>query len=55
MLARTSGKKESQIAIVTGVDELVEKRMRTGVERLRQFVAERAKARLLMEASTISE
>ena len=49
------GKKESQIAILTEAGELVEKRMRTERERLRHFFAERPKARVLIEASTISE
>jgi transposase len=49
------GKKESQITILTEAGELVEKRMRTERERLRQFFAERPKAKVLMEASTISE
>ena len=49
------GKKESQIAILTEAGKLVEKRMRTERERLRQFFADRPKARILMEASTISE
>jgi transposase len=49
------GKKESQIAIITEAGELIEKRMRTERERLRQFFAGRAKARIVMEASTISE
>ena len=49
------GKKESQIAILTEAGELIEKRMRTERERLRQFFADCPKARILMEASTISE
>jgi transposase len=49
------GKKESQVAILTESGELIEKRMRTERERLRQFFAGRPKARVLMEASTISE
>ena len=49
------GKKESQIAIITEAGELVEKRMRTERERLRQFFAERPKAKVLLEASTSSE
>ncbi len=49
------GKKESQIAIITEAGELIEKRIRTERERLRQFFAERPKAKILMEASTISE
>lgn len=49
------GKKGSQIAIITDAGEVVEKRMRTERERLRQFFAGRAKARIVIEASTISE
>ena len=49
------GKRESQIAIITEAGELIEKRLRTERERLRQFFADRPKARILVEASTISE
>lgn len=49
------GKKESQIAIITETGELIERRMRTELGRLRQFFAGRPKARILLEASTISE
>jgi transposase len=49
------GKKESQIAILTGAGELVEKRMRTQRERLMRYFKDRPKARILIEASTISE
>ena len=49
------GKKESQIAIITEAGELVEKRMRTERERLRQYFKERPAAKILIEASTISE
>jgi len=49
------GKRESQIAIITEAGELIEKRMRTQGESLRRFFADRPKARILMEASTISE
>jgi transposase len=49
------GKRESQIAIITEAGELVEKRMRTERERLQRFFADRPKARILLEASTISE
>ena len=35
------GKKESQIAIITEAGELIEKRIRTERERLRQFFAAR--------------
>jgi transposase len=49
------GKKESQIAIITEAGELIEKRMRTERERLRQFFAGRPQARIVMEASTSSE
>lgn len=49
------GKKESQIAIITEAGELVEKRIRTERERLTQYFKDRPKAKILMEASTISE
>lgn len=49
------GKKESQIAIITEAGELIEKRRRTERERLQRFFADRPKARILIEASTISE
>ncbi len=49
------GKRESQIAIITEAGELIEKRVRTERERLRQFFADRPKTRIVMEASTISE
>ena len=49
------GKKESQIAIITGAGELVEKRIRTERARLTQYFRDRPPARILMEASTISE
>jgi transposase len=49
------GKRESQTAIITEAGELIEKRMRTERERLRRFFADRPKARILLEASTISE
>lgn len=49
------GKKESQIAIITEAGELVEKRIRTEPERLRQYFKERPPSRILIEASTISE
>jgi transposase len=49
------GKKESQIAVITEARELIEKRVRTERERLRKFFAGRPKARIVMEASTISE
>jgi len=49
------GKKESQIAIITEGGELVEKRMRTERERLRQYFKERPPSKVLIEASTISE
>jgi transposase len=49
------GKRESQIAIITDAGELIEKRVRTERERLRQFFADRPKAEILLEASTISE
>ena len=38
------GKRESQIAIITEAGELIEKRMRTERERLRQFLSDRPKA-----------
>ena len=49
------GKKESQIAILTQGGELIEKRMRTERERLRQYFEGRPQAKILMEASTVSE
>ena len=49
------GKRESQIAIITEAGELIEKRVRTERERLRQFFADPSKARILVEASTSSE
>jgi len=49
------GKRESQIAIITEAGELVEKRVRTERERLQRLFADRPKARILLEASTISE
>jgi hypothetical protein len=41
------GKRESQIAIITEAGELIEKRLRTERERLRQFFTDRPKARSL--------
>ena len=49
------GKQESPIAIITEDSELIEKRMRTERERVRVFFAYLPQARILMEASTISE
>lgn len=49
------GKKESQIAILTEAGELIEKRMRTERDRLVAFFKDRPKAKILIEASTISE
>ena len=49
------GKKESQIAIITEAGELIEKRMRTERQRLVGYFKDRPKAKILMEASTISE
>ena len=49
------GEEGNQIAILTESGELSEKRLRTERERLRQFFADRPKARILLEASTISE
>src|SRR6266852_5636510 len=49
------GKKESQIAIITEAGELVEKRMRTERGRLTQYFKDRPPAKILIEASTISE
>jgi transposase len=49
------GKKESQVAVITEAGELVEKRMRTERDRLRTFFGDRPRARILLEASTISE
>ena len=49
------GKKESQIAILTEAGELIEKRMRTERDRLVAYFKDRPKAKILIEASTISE
>ncbi len=49
------GKKESQIVIITEAGELIEKRMRTERERLVEYFKDRPKAKIVMEASTISE
>lgn len=49
------GKKESQIAIITEAGELIEKRMRTERNRLVAYFEDRPKAKILIEASTISE
>jgi len=49
------GKKESQIAVITEAGELVEKRKRTERERLTQYFKDRPMAKILIEASTISE
>ena len=49
------GKKESQIAILTEAGELIEKRMRTERDRLVAYFKGRPKAKIVMEASTISE
>lgn len=49
------GKKESQVAIITEAGELIEKRIRTERERLVEYFKDRPKAKILMEASTISE
>jgi transposase len=49
------GKKESQIAIITEAGELIEKRMRTERDRLVTYFKDRPKAKILIEASTISE
>lgn len=49
------GKKECQIAIITDAGELIEKRLRTECERLRRYFSDRPRARVLMEACTISE
>jgi len=49
------GKKESQIAIITRARELIEKRLRTLRERLREYFEDRPKAKILIESSTISE
>lgn len=48
-------KKESQIAILTEAGALIEKRIRTERERVRQSFADRPKSRILIEASTMSE
>jgi transposase len=49
------GKKESQIAILTEAGELIEKRMRTERDRLVAYFKDRPNAKILIEASTISE
>src|SRR3989442_12825459 len=49
------GKKESQIANVTEAGELIDKRLRTERQRLTQYFKERPLAKILIEASTISE
>src|SRR2546426_10888365 len=49
------GKKESQVTILSEAGELIEKRMRTERERLVEYFKDRPKAKILMEASTISE
>ena len=49
------GKKESQIAILTEAGELIDKRMRTERDRLVAYFKDRPKAKILIEASTISE
>ena len=49
------GKRESQIAIITEDGELIEKRIRTTRDRLRECFGERPKAKILLEASTESE
>ncbi len=48
-------KMESQIAILTEAGELIEKRMRTEHDRLVAYFKDRPKAKILIEASTISE
>jgi transposase len=49
------GKRESQIAILTEDGELIDMRIRTERPRLRRVFAGRAKAKILVEASTESE
>jgi len=49
------GKKESQVTILSEAGELIEKRMRTERERLVEYFKDRPRAKILMEASTISE
>jgi transposase len=49
------GKKESQIAILTEAGELIEKRMRTERDRLVAYFKDWPQAKILMEASTVSE
>jgi transposase len=49
------GLRESQLAILTEAGELVDKRIRTERNRLVQFFGSRAKAKILLEASTESE
>ncbi len=48
------GKKESQIAIPREGGELIEKRMRTERERVRQHFADRPKAKVLREAQPVA-
>jgi transposase len=49
------GLRESQLAILTDAGELLDKRIRTERNRLVQFFGSRAKAKILLEASTESE
>ena len=49
------GKRESQIAILTEEGEVIDKRIRTTRDRLREFFGARPKAKILIEASTESE
>ena len=49
------GLRESQLAILTEAGELLDKRIRTERDRLVQFFGSRAKAKILIEASTESE
>jgi len=46
MLAWTLGKRESQIAILTEAGELIEKRIRTERDRLREYFKERPKGKV---------
>ena len=48
-------KNQSQICILTEVGELIERRILTDRSRLREFFGDRARARILIEASTESE
>jgi hypothetical protein len=48
-------KRESQICILTQTGEVLERRIATRRDRFAELLAERARARILIEASTESE